>query len=284
MSRRKTRRDEHEMLRETAARINTHDGLERLSIATTRANLLWLAGHQRDVAAREVPRGSAFTGMPVHRSTEPRLPGVLNGPDLSGDIARALNTLVREVMDADLQWVPDEHETKRWKQAADVVEKVCGDPHAALEWWDLASSLRARAERMLGPAAAGRFLGWCSVPLCPGEIRLGDDQNAAVCPECQGFVTREQQTDYVVIELEKTLMTPSQICTALVQLRAEVSYDTVKSWARRGKIHPPDWDAWAGVPYVVPCPKREDGLYSFLAAFHLAAGRATMVRLEGKAA
>lgn len=282
MSRRRSRVDEHEMLREATA--NVHDGMERLSLATTRANLVWLASRQRDVAAREASRGSAFTGMPVHRSTEPRMPGVLNGPDLSGDIARALNDLVREVMDADLEWVPDEHETKRWRQAAESLEKVCTGDHEALDWWDTSSTLRARAECMLGPAAAGRFMGWCAVPQCPGEIRLGDDQNAAVCPDCGGFVTREQQTEYVVAELEKTLMTPSQICTALVQLRAEVGYDTVKSWARRGKIHAPDWDTWAGVPHVVPHPKREDGLYSFLAAFHLAAGRATMVRVEGKAA
>jgi len=284
MSRRKTRRAENQQLREETARVNLHDGLDRVSILTTRANLVWLASRQRDVAAREAASGSAFSGMPVHRSTMPRLPGVLDAPDLSGDIARALDELVREVMDADAEWQPSERETERWAQAAKVVEKVCPDPHDALSWWDTASSLRARAERTLGPAAAGRFMGWCAEPGCGGDIRLGDDQDAAVCPECRGFVTREQQTAYVVEELEKRLMTSSEIATALVQVRSEVAYDTVKSWARRGKIHPPDWNTWPGIPYVVPHPKRDDGLYSFLEAFHLAAGRATMVRLEGRAA
>lgn len=261
-----------------------HDGMDRLSILTTRANLLWLASHQRDVAAREAASGRAFTGMPVHQSTEPRLPGVLNGPDLSGDIARELDALVQQVMDAVPDWVPDPGETKRWRDAASRVEQVCETPQDALAWWDTASALRIRAERTLGPAAAGRFMGWCAVPGCPGEIRLADDQSAAVCPECQGFVTRAEQVAYVVEELDQRLMTPSEITTGLTTVGAPTGYDTVKSWARRGKINPPDYDTWPGVPYTVPHPKREDGLYSFLAAFHLAAARATMVRLEGQAA
>lgn len=257
-----------------------HDGMDRLSILTTRANLLWLADRQRDVAAREASTGRALTGMPVHRSTEPRLPGVLSGPDLSGDIARALDGLVRELMDATPDWTPDPAETKRWKDAAGRVEQVCTTPQHALAWWDTAADLRARAERTLGPAAAGRFMGWCAVPGCGGEIRLADDQSAAVCPDCGGFVTRADQVAYVVEELDQRLMTPSEITTGLTTVGAPTAYDTVKSWARRGKINPPDWDNWPGVPYTVPHPKREDGLYSFLAAFHLAAARATMVRLE----
>lgn len=261
-----------------------HDGMDRLSILTTRANLLWLADRQRDVAAREASTGRALTGMPVHRSTEPRLPGVLSGPDLSGDIARALDGLVRELMDATPDWTPDPAETKRWKDAAGRVEQVCETPQDALAWWDVASALRTRAERTLGPAAAGRFMGWCAVPGCGGDIRLADDQDATTCPECGGFVTRAEQTAYVVEELDQRLMTPSEITTALVAVAAPTSFDTVKSWARRGKINPPDWETWPGVPYTVPHPKREDGLYSFLAAFHLATARATIVRLEGQAA
>ena len=259
------------------------DALGSLAAVSARADLCWLARHQRDVAAREAGTGRAQTGMPAHRSTEPRLPGQLDGPDLSGEIARQLDMLVRELLDVGIE-VTGKTEADRWLQAALVVDKVIDTDQDAMAWWDSASGLRARAERVLGPAAAGRFLGRCSVPSCDGEIRMGDDQNAAVCEDCGLFVTREQQTAYVVEELDRRLMTASQIQTALVQLRAEVPYDTVKSWARRGKINPPDWDTWPGVPYVVPHPKDDDGRYSFLAAFHLAAKRATIVRLEGLAA
>ncbi len=246
-----------------------HDGMDRLSILTTRANLLWLADRQRDVAAREASTGRALTGMPVHRSTEPRLPGVLNGPDLSGDIARTLDGLVRELMDAVPDWQPDTHETKRWKDAASRVEQVCATPQDALAWWDTAADLRARTERTLGPAAAGRFMGWCAVPACPGEIRLADDQDAAVCPDCGGFVTRAQQTEYVVQALAERLMTLSELATALVTVGAEVPYRTLQTWARRGQI-----------------TEHEDGsgLYPFEQAFTRAARRATRVAVSGSAA
>jgi len=280
MSRRHRRSDQDD------AALSVHDGMDRLSILTTRANLLWLASHQRDVAAREASRGSAFTGMPMHRSTEPRLPGVLNGPDLSGRIARNLDGLVRELMDAVPEWRPDPAETRRWADAAGRVEQVCETPQDALAWWDTAADLRAAAERTLGPAAAGKFLGWCAVPDCGGDIRIADDQVAAVCPECGGFVTREQQHAYILEMLEERLMTVSQITTALVTVGAMTPYPTVQSWTRPRGYQPPrllehiEWAGWMGFPFVTP----PSGLYRFGDAFTLAAKRATRVRLEGSAA
>jgi len=243
--------------------------MDRLSILTTRANLLWLANHQRDVAAREAQQGRAFSGMPVYRSTEPSLPGVLSGPDLSGDIARELDALVQQLMDAVPDWQPDPHETRRWKDAAGRIEQVCETPQDALAWWDTASALRTRAERALGPAAAGRFMGWCAVPGCDGGIRLADDQDATTCPECETFVTREQQTAYVVEALGDRLMTLSELATALVTVQAETPWRTLQTWARRGQI-----------------TEHEDGsgMYPFEQAFTRAARRATRVRVEGSAA
>lgn len=259
-----------------------HDGLDRLSILTTRANLMWLATRQRDVAAREASHGRALTGMPVHRSTEPRLPGVLSGPDLSGDIARALDELVKELVSIDHEYQPDPRETVRWYQAAQVVEKVCPDEHDALAWWDTASALRARAERTLGPAAAGRFMGWCAVPDCAGEIRMGDGEAAAVCPECRGVVTREQQVAYIVEELDGTVMTLSTLATALATVDAPVPFRTLQTWARRRQItEHVEWQAWAGIPFV---PPSGSGLYPFMETFTRAAKRATRVRLGGFAA
>lgn len=279
MSRRRSRQDP---IDDETARAHAHDGLDRLAVLTTRANLMWLAQRQRDVAAREASHGRALTGMPVHRSTEPRLPGVLSSPDLSGDIARELNTLVKELVSADHEYQPDPVETKRWYQAAQVFEKVCTDPHDVLSWWDTAATLRARAERTLGPAAAGRFMGWCAVPQCGGEIRMGDDEQAAVCPECKGVVTREQQVAYIVEELDGRLMTLSTLTTALTTVDAPVPYDTVKSWARRRLLTEHiEWQAWAGFPFS---PPSGSGLYPFMEAFTRAAKRATRVRVEGSAA
>lgn len=263
MSRRRSNRSE--TVRPVAAYVR--EDLGGLAVLSARADLSWLARHQRDVAAREAGGGRALTGMPVHRSTEPRLPGVLAGPDLSGDIARALNTLVQELVSVDHEYQPDERETVRWYQAAQVVEKVCPDEHDALSWWDTASSLRVRAERALGPSAAGRFMGWCAVPDCSGEIRMGDDETAAVCPECRGIVTREQQVAFIVEELDQRLMSRSELATALTTVGADVPYSTLCRWIATGLV-----------------PEVEEGMYRFHDAFTRAAKRTTRVRLGGFAA
>jgi hypothetical protein len=96
MSRCRTR-DRSETVRHVAAHVR--ENLCVLAIISARANLARLAAHQREIAAREVCTGRALTGMPAYRSTEPRLPGALNVPDLSGDIARMPNELLRELLD-----------------------------------------------------------------------------------------------------------------------------------------------------------------------------------------
>lgn len=281
MSRRKQQRQEE--IRTLMPATDDHGTLRRLAV---RANLVWLAGHQRDVAAREAGTGNALTGMPVHRSTAPTLPGALNGPDLSGDIARKLTGLVDELI-LERDWKPDaETEAGRWLQAAKAWDQELWTEREMLDWYDDTTELRRRAERVLGPDAHGRWLGPCPVPDCAGEVRMGDDQAAAVCPDCGGFVTREQQHAYILEMLEERLMTVSQITTALVTVGAMTPYPTVQSWTRPRGYQPPrllehvEWAGWMGFPFVTP----PSGLYRFGDAFTLAAKRATRVRLEGSAA
>jgi len=277
MSRRRPTRSE--TVRPAPAYVR--EELGSLAVLSARADLSWLARHQRDVAARESGSGRALTGMPAHRSTEPRLPGALNLPDLSGDIARQLDTLVHELLDVGVEF-DAQTEAGRWLQAAQVVDKVCDTEMDALAWWDTASGLRARAERALGPAAAGRFLGRCSAPGCDGDIRIADDQAAAVCPGCGGFVTRAQQVAYVVEALDGRVMTLSGLATALAAVDAEVPFRTLQTWARRRQITEHiEWQVWRGFPYTAPTGS---GLYPFMEAFTRAAKRATRVRLEGSAA
>lgn len=288
MSRRRANRSE--TVRPTA--VYAREELGGLAVLSARADLSWLARHQRDVAAREAGSGRALTGMPVHRSVEPRLPGALNGPDLSGDIARALDMLVRELLDVGV--VPiGKTEAAGWLQAALVVDKVCTTELDAIAWWDVASGLRARAERLLGPDAHGRWLGPCPVPSCPGEVRLGDDQTATACPTCGAFITREQQQDYLTESMDERLMTVSELATALTIVTGRlVEYETVRTWTRtrnapRGRRLPArlherhdDGSAWRGIPWPTP----DTGLYSFTDALTLVARRDTRVRLEGSAA
>ncbi|MFD2792572.1 hypothetical protein ACFS27_03325 [Promicromonospora vindobonensis] len=264
-----------------------HDALGGLAASSARADLCWLARHQRDVAAREAGTGRALTGMPVHQSTEPRLPGQLDGPDLSGEIARHLDQLVRELLD--VGWQADaQTEAGRWLQAAQVVDKVIDTDMDAMAWWDTASGLRARAERVLGPDARGRWLGPCAVPECDGDVRLGDDQTAAVCPQCGVFVTREQQEDYLADAMAERLMSVSELATALTQVVGRVvEYDTVRTWTRtrnapRGRRLPArlherhdDGSPWRGIPWPTP----DTGLYRFADALTLVARRETRVQL-----
>jgi hypothetical protein len=263
-----------------------------LAVLSARADLCWLVRHQRDVAAREGGSGRALTGMPVHRSIEPRLPGQLDGPDLSGEIAAKLNELVHELLDVDVELDADT-EAGRWLQAAQAVEKVIDTELDAMAWWDTASALRARAERVLGPAAAGRLFGTCSVPDCDADIRIGDDQPATVCLDCGTFVTREQQEAYLVERIDQRLMTISDLATALTTITGRlVTYETVRTWTRTrnapggrrlpARLHErhDDGSAWRGIPWPTP----DTGLYSFADALTLVARRDTRVRLEGSAA
>lgn len=273
-----SRRKERDTIRDLMPTADDHGILRRLAV---RANLVWLAGHQRDVAAREAASGKALTGMPVHRSTEPRLPGALGRPDLSGDIARKLNDLV-EVLVKERDWTPTAHaEADRWMQAAKRWDQELWDDREVLDWYDTTTDLRRRAERVLGPDAHGRWLGPCPVPSCPGEVRMGDDQHAAVCAECGGFVTREQQQQYVAEEFDGRLMTSSELATALTTVGAEVPYSTLRRWIATGALpEHVEWQEWMGFPFVPPT----SGLYWFRDAFTRAAKRATRVRLGGFAA
>lgn len=262
MSRRRSKRSE--TVRPAAAYVR--EELGGLAALSARADLCWLARHQRDVAAREAGTGKALTGMPVHRSTEPRLPGALDLPDLSGEIARQLDTLKHELLDVGIE-VTGRTEAERWLQAALVVDKVCTTDLDAMAWWDTASALRARAERVLGPDAHGRWLGPCAVPDCGGEVRLGDDQHAAVCPECGIFVTREQQQDYLTEEFQNRLMTGSEIASALELARVPVPYSTLRRWIATGRL--PEHMEFVGIPWAL----RPSGLYRFRHAFEMAGRR-----------
>lgn len=289
MSRRKTR-DRSETVRTGLAHVRESAG--RLALLSARTDLMWLARHQRDVAAREASTGRALTGMPVHRATEPRLPGQLDGPDLSGDIARALDGLVRELLDVGWEATAPT-EARRWYQATLVLERVCETDHDALAWWDTATALRRRAERALGPDAHGRWLGPCPVPDCSGEVRMGDDQGAAVCPECGGFVTRDQQHGYLADTMAERLMTVSELATALTTVTGRlVTYETVRTWTRtrrgpNGRRYPArlherhdDGAAWRGIPWPTP----DTGLYSFADALALVLKRETRVVVGRSAA
>lgn len=258
-----SRRKERDTTRELIPVTDDHGVLRRLAV---RANLVWLAGHQRDVAARESATGKALTGMPVHRSTTPSLPGMLDTADLSGEIAEKLNGLIRELLDRD--WTPTaESEADRWMQAAKRWDQEVWDDREALDWYDSTTELRKRAERLLGPDAHGKWLGPCPVPSCPGDVRMGDDQHAAVCPECGGFVTREEQREYILEEFDGRLMTSSELATALTTVGAEVPYSTLRRWIATGVV-----------------PEAEEGLYRFHDAFTRASNRTTRVRLGGDAA
>lgn len=288
MSRRRANRSE--TVRPAAAHMR--EELGGLAVLSARADLSWLARHQRDVAAREAGGGRALTGMPAHRSTEPRLPGALDMPDLSGEIAQQLDTLKHELLDVGIE-LDAETEAGRWLQAARLVDKVCDTELDALAWWDTASALRARAERVIPDLARGRWLGPCPVPECPGEIRLGDDQTATACGVCGAVITREQQQDYLADRLDTRLMTIGHLATALTIVTGRlVEYETVRTWTRtrnapRGRRLPArlherhdDGTPWRGIPWPTP----DTGLYSFTDALTLVARRETRVRVEGSAA
>lgn len=179
-----------------------------------------------------------------------------------------LGGLMRDLLERD--WTPEaDTEVKRWVQAGQRWEHELWTDREVLDWYDTTSDLRRRAERVLGPDAHGRWLGPCPVPECVGEVRMGDDQAAAVCPECGGFVTREQQHAYVLEIMGERLMTLSEIATALVTVGADTPYESVRTWARRGRLTEHE---------------EGSGVYRFLDAFAIAAKRTTRILVRGSAA
>lgn len=220
------------------------------------------------------------------------MPGALNGPDLSGEIARQLDTLVHELLDVGVE-LDAETEAGRWLQAAQIVDKVIDTELDAMAWWDAASGLRARAARVLGPDAHGRRHGPCAIPECDGEVRMGDDQHAAVCGACGAFVTKEQQHAYLAETMDERPMSMSELATALTITTGRlVTYETVRTWtptrnAPNGRRLPArlherhdDGTRWRGIPWPTP----DTGLYSFTDAFILVARRDTRVLVGGSAA
>ena len=96
---------------------------------------------------------------------------------------------------------------------------------------------------------------------------MGDDQTATACSVCGAFVTRDEQIAYVVEEMDRRLMSLSELATALEHVRAPVPFRTLQSWARRGSLR-----------------ETEPGLYRFRPVFERAAKKATRVVVEGSAA
>lgn len=257
------------------------DAAASLADMTLRDDLLTIADLWPDVAARRAGGGGrALTGMPGGADPS-RIPVNLGAADAVAEIERTHVYLVLALADLGID-LGARTPAGQLRQAAYEVWRL--DEHERIDLRDEAADLRHRCETVLGGTVRADWLGPCPTPGCVGEVRIPPGRQARTCRECGAEHTRDEQAAYIRECLDGSLMTLSQITSALKVLDLETPFRTVQTWARRGKL--PEhrrWDLWAGVPFLPP----GDGIYPFSKALDLAVvrwQRGAQTNVEGSAA
>ena len=231
-----------------------------------------------------------MTGMPAHRSTEPRLPSALNGPHLSGEIATQLNTLVHELLYVEVE-LDAEAEAGRWLQATQVVDKVITTDLDAMVWWDAASGLRARAKRVLMPMAAGRLFGLCAVPECrrhphrrrPDRHRLPQVRHLRHQGAAGGLPRRADRRPPHDHQRPRPRPDHHRWPRRHLRDRADLDPHPQRTQGPTAACTAPRTPRRRNTVARHPWPTPSTGLYRFADALALVARRETGVRLEGSA-
>ncbi|MDR7385225.1 hypothetical protein [Promicromonospora iranensis] len=262
------------------------DAAQHLADHTLRDDLLAVADLWPDVAARRVNgSGGALTGMPSSGSDVHRMPVNLGAADVCTDIDREFTHLVLVLAMEHHVHLGARTPAGRLRQAAYEVWRL--DPHERLDLRDTAATLRDRCEGVLGTTVRSDWLGPCPTPGCVEDVRLAQGRGTRTCPGCGAEHTRGEQELYIRECLEGRLMTLSELTSALVVSGMPTPYDTIRSWARWGRLveHTElDWTIWPGIPFIPP-PGNPTGLYPYVGGLDLALKRwHRAARVEGSAA
>lgn len=249
------------------------DAAAQLADMTLRDDLLTIADLWPDVAARRATGGgSALTGMPSAGDPS-RIPVNLGAADAHAEIERTHAYLVLALGDLGVD-LTARTSAGRLRQAA--YESWRLDEGERIDLRDLAADLRHRCEVVLGGMVRADWLGPCPTPGCVAEVHIPPGRQARTCRECGAEHMRDEQETYIRECLEGRLMTLSELTSALVVSGVPTPYDTVRSWARFGRLvehlELQDWTTWPGAPFVAP-PGEPSGLYPYITGLELALQR-----------
>ncbi|ROR97801.1 hypothetical protein EDD28_2409 [Salana multivorans] len=248
-----------------------------------RDNLVYIAQRWPDLKARlRREGGSPLTGRTSGSHEQPLVIDI-HISDLLHEIETETRSLAHvlcdETVDADGRpWAP---RTSVMPHLLTEVAEHFGhwttaDERTALAFCDWAHEYSEKVRRALERPAPPTYMGDCPLkvvtPLswdgedylagdpCPGSLYLRPGRTTMSCPACRGETTLEAQRDHVRAELEKMLMTQTEIRAALVVLGHTVPLKTVQSWTQELKSRPPR------LPEAYP----ESGLYRLREALDLA--------------
>lgn len=128
-------------------------------------------------------------------------------------------------------------------QVAERYGHFTADEREALDFCDEAHDFRERVRRTLERPAPPAYVGPCRSRTadgagCAGELYLREGRDGGTCRECGTEFTEGKQVAFIAGELERRLMTASEIGSALVVLGFPAPPSTVRSWISRERLTP----------------------------------------------
>ena len=201
-------------------------------------DLEWIAARWNDLKARLLPSSTPNTGA--------ARPAPTSRPPLNLHISDLLHTI--EVEARMLGWTLMEETPGGWRPTSSAMPQLLidvaqhhghwttQDDQTALAFTDWANEYRHRVERALENPPNPTYLGPCQH--CQNDYYVKPRATVAKCRGCHGTIDIRTQMAWVQQQLQDRLMTLSEIRLALNILDIPVPYNTIKSWAHRGRLLP----------------------------------------------
>ena len=226
-----------------------------------RDNLRFIVASWSALNARLRREGGDPTAGKVGGSSEPMLELDVGVSDLLEEIEAEARSLAYVLMDEapttdGRPWGP---RTSAMPALLDEVAShyghwTAGDERTAYAFMDWAHEYAGKVRATLERPAPPSYMGDCSLTYvtetvrggrtylpgdeCGGPLYLKAGKGSMRCGQCGQETSVDVQRDHVQAEIEKRVLTQSEIRRALVVLGYEVPLDTVRSWTRSLKSRP----------------------------------------------
>ena len=214
--------------------------MDNLVALAARDDLLAIVAAWPALHARLEPSG-ASNGGGSRPAPGSRPPINIHVSDLIHEIAETADFYGRVLLDETDDWQPD---TSEMPGLLHSVALRFGhfthgdDEKTAYDFTDTAHELRRKVTATLERPEPPRWMGPCVVDECEGELKLHGHRIDTRCPVCGNVAGLAEIRAHLHDALKDRLMTRSELCSALHVLGYNVPIETVRTWAKRGKIEP----------------------------------------------
>lgn len=203
---------------------------------TARDDLLWVAAHWYDLRARLRPQGGTKTEGVRAGAPTSRPPIDIHVSALLQDIEQHTRFLAQVLLDETHDYTPTTSTMPGL--LTDVADRyghfTIGDDKTAADFCAQAAEYRRKVTGTLTKPPAPDYMGGC--PSCGADIYRKNGHLHIDCTTCGHTTTVEAQREHVAQRLAERLMTKSQLVSALTLLETPVPFQTIHSWARRGRL------------------------------------------------